>query len=105
VVASVGSVVIGCRCRRARRARRLRRSGGPGWRRGRRRRASRWSLLDPMLAIATSDLAALPHQLKAVYDELPPSTSRRLLLADDPGAGKVIMAGLHQGAHAVRLSL
>jgi len=53
------------------------------------------ALFDPMLAIATSDLQALPHQIKAVYGELLPRTPLRFLLADDPGAGKTIMCGLY----------
>ena len=48
-----------------------------------------------MLAVATSDMEALPHQLKAVYGELLPRTPLRFRLADDPGAGKTIMAGLY----------
>lgn len=48
-----------------------------------------------MLAVTTSDLEALPHQIKAVYGELLPRTPLRFLLADDPGAGKTIMAGLY----------
>ena len=56
---------------------------------------------DPMLAVHTSDLEPLPHQIQAVYGELLGRTPLRFLLADDPGAGKTIMAGpLHQGAHA-----
>ncbi len=50
---------------------------------------------DPMLAVTTSNLRALPHQIKAVYGELLPRTPLRFLLADDPGAGKTIMAGLY----------
>lgn len=53
------------------------------------------ALFDPMLAIATSDLQPLPHQIKAVYAELLPRTPLRFLLADDPGAGKTIMCGLY----------
>lgn len=53
------------------------------------------ALFDPMLAVATSDLEALPHQIKAVYGELLPRTPLRFLLADDPGSGKTIMAGLY----------
>jgi superfamily II DNA or RNA helicase len=53
------------------------------------------ALFDPMLAIATSDLEPLPHQITAVYQELLPRTPLRFLLADDPGAGKTIMAGLY----------
>ncbi|RMI45421.1 DUF3883 domain-containing protein [Streptomyces triticirhizae] len=52
-------------------------------------------LFDPMLAVTTSDLEALPHQIRAVYAELLPRTPLRFLLADDPGAGKTIMAGLY----------
>jgi hypothetical protein len=52
------------------------------------------ALFDPMLAVTSSDLDPLPHQIKAVYDELLPRTPLRFLLADDPGAGKTIMAGL-----------
>ncbi|WP_298446192.1 helicase-related protein, partial [Gordonia sp. (in: high G+C Gram-positive bacteria)] len=50
---------------------------------------------DPMVAVATSDISPLPHQLRAVYGELLPRTPLRYLLADDPGAGKTIMAGLY----------
>jgi SNF2 family DNA or RNA helicase len=50
---------------------------------------------DPMLAVNTSDIDPLPHQIKAVYGELLPRTPLRFLLADDPGAGKTIMAGLY----------
>ena len=42
---------------------------------------------------ATSE--PLPHQIRAVYGELLPRTPLRFLLADDPGAGKTIMAGLY----------
>ena len=52
-------------------------------------------LFDPMLAVTTSDIRPLPHQLRAAYGELLPSTPLRFLLADDPGAGKTIMAGLY----------
>lgn len=53
------------------------------------------ALYDPMLAVSTSDLDPLPHQLWAVYGELLPRTPLRFLLADDPGAGKTIMVGLY----------
>ncbi|MBP3037449.1 DUF3883 domain-containing protein [Arthrobacter sp. zg-ZUI100] len=52
-------------------------------------------LFDPMLAVSTSDVRPLPHQIRAVYGELLPRTPLRFLLADDPGAGKTIMAGLY----------
>lgn len=51
-------------------------------------------LFDPYLAVHTSDLEPLPHQITAVYDEMLPRQPLRFLLADDPGAGKTIMAGL-----------
>ena len=57
-------------------------------------RISLAGLFDPMLAVATSDVQPLPHQIRAVYGELLPRTPLRFLLADDPGAGKTIMAGL-----------
>ncbi|WP_020385144.1 helicase-related protein [Kribbella catacumbae] len=58
-------------------------------------RISMAGLFDPMLAVATSDVQPLPHQIRAVYGELLPRTPLRFLLADDPGAGKTIMAGLY----------
>jgi len=51
-------------------------------------------LFDPYLAVHTSNLEPLPHQIQAVYGEMLPRTPLRFLLADDPGAGKTIMAGL-----------
>ncbi|MCI1262627.1 MAG: DUF3883 domain-containing protein [Tetrasphaera jenkinsii] len=58
-------------------------------------RISLAGLFDPMLAVATSDVQPLPHQIRAVYGDLLPRTPLRFLLADDPGAGKTIMAGLY----------
>ncbi len=52
-------------------------------------------LFDPMAAVNSSDLEPLPHQIKAVYGEFLPRVPLRFLLADDPGAGKTIMAGLY----------
>ena len=49
---------------------------------------------DPYLAINSSKVQALPHQITAVYGEMLPKQPLRYLLADDPGAGKTIMAGL-----------
>jgi superfamily II DNA or RNA helicase len=49
---------------------------------------------DPFLAIHTSLVQALPHQITAVYGEMLQKQPLRFLLADDPGAGKTIMAGL-----------
>ena len=47
-----------------------------------------------MLAIHTSVVDPLPHQITGVYDAMLPRQPLRFLLADDPGAGKTIMAGL-----------
>ncbi|MCC6170067.1 MAG: DEAD/DEAH box helicase, partial [Caldilineaceae bacterium] len=51
-------------------------------------------LSDPYLAIHTSEVDPLPHQITAVYEQMLPRQPLRFLLADDPGAGKTIMAGL-----------
>ena len=51
-------------------------------------------LFDPLLAVHTSDIDPLPHQITAVYEAMLPRQPLRFLLADDPGAGKTIMAGL-----------
>lgn len=51
-------------------------------------------LFDPLLAVHTSQVEPLPHQITAVYEEMLPRQPLRFLLADDPGAGKTIMAGL-----------
>jgi SNF2 family DNA or RNA helicase len=51
-------------------------------------------LSDPYLAIHTSEVDPLPHQITAVYAQMLPRQPLRYLLADDPGAGKTIMAGL-----------
>ena len=51
-------------------------------------------LFDPILAVHTSDVEPLPHQITAVYNSMLPLQPLRFLLADDPGAGKTIMAGL-----------
>ncbi|HNU69692.1 MAG TPA: helicase-related protein, partial [Myxococcota bacterium] len=51
-------------------------------------------LFDQYLAVTTSVVDPLPHQISAVYGEMLPRQPMRFLLADDPGAGKTIMAGL-----------
>ena len=51
-------------------------------------------LFDPVLAVHTSEVDPLPHQITAVYESMLPRQPLRFLLADDPGAGKTIMAGL-----------
>jgi SNF2 family DNA or RNA helicase len=52
-------------------------------------------LFDPMMAVHTSNVDPLPHQITAVYESLLPKQPLRFVLADDPGAGKTIMAGLY----------
>ena len=51
-------------------------------------------LFDPYLAVHTSSVEPLPHQISAVYQEMLPRLPLRFVLADDPGAGKTIMTGL-----------
>lgn len=51
-------------------------------------------LFDPYLAVHTSSVEPLPHQISAVYQEMLPKLPLRFVLADDPGAGKTIMTGL-----------
>src|ERR1700730_15429791 len=50
-------------------------------------------LFDPVLAVHTSMVDPLPHQITAVYESMLPRQPLRFLLADDPGAGKTIMTG------------
>lgn len=49
---------------------------------------------DPYFAVSLSGVRGLPHQIEAVYRHLLPQARLRFVLADDPGAGKTIMAGL-----------
>lgn len=49
---------------------------------------------DPYFAVSLSGIQTLPHQIEAVYGKMLPQPRLRFLLADDPGAGKTIMAGL-----------
>ena len=51
-------------------------------------------LFDSMMAVHTSNVEPLPHQISAVYEAMLPRQPLRFVLADDPGAGKTIMAGL-----------
>ena len=51
-------------------------------------------LFDPLVAVHSSLVEPLPHQITAVYESMLPRQPLRFLLADDPGAGKTIMAGL-----------
>ncbi len=49
---------------------------------------------DPYFSLSIARVDPLPHQLEAVYDYFLKIPRIRFLLADDPGAGKTIMAGL-----------
>lgn len=49
---------------------------------------------DPYFSLSIARVDPLPHQLEAVYEYFMKQPSIRFLLADDPGAGKTIMAGL-----------
>ncbi|MDG6250258.1 DUF3883 domain-containing protein [Methanocalculus sp.] len=49
---------------------------------------------DPYFSLSIARIDPLPHQLEAVYDYFLNLPRIRFLLADDPGAGKTIMAGL-----------
>ena len=51
-------------------------------------------LFDPFLAVRSSAIEPLPHQIAAVYQEMLPRLPLRYVLADDPGAGKTVMTGL-----------
>ena len=51
-------------------------------------------LFDHFMAIHTSNVDPLPHQVTAVYEAMLPKQPLRFVLADDPGSGKTIMAGL-----------
>ena len=57
-------------------------------------RINQSALFDPMMAVHTSNVEPLPHQISAVYESMLPRQPLRYVLADDPGAGKTIMAGL-----------
>ncbi len=52
-------------------------------------------LFDPYVAVSTSLVEPLPHQITAVYEAMLPRQPLSFLLADDPGAGKTIMTGLY----------
>jgi len=54
-------------------------------------------LVDPLLAVHTSLVEPLPHQILAVYEAMLPRQPLRFLLADDPGAGKTKMSATFFG--------
>lgn len=49
---------------------------------------------DPHFAVSVLQVDPPPHQMDAVYTHLLTQPRIRFLIADDPGAGKTIMAGL-----------
>jgi superfamily II DNA or RNA helicase len=49
---------------------------------------------DPHFAVSVAQVDPLPHQMDAVYAHVLTQPQIRFLIADDPGAGKTIMAGL-----------
>ena len=51
-------------------------------------------LFEPYLAVYSSLIEPLPHQISAVYEKMLTMQPLRFVLADDPGAGKTIMTGL-----------
>ncbi|WP_208599093.1 DEAD/DEAH box helicase [Desulfonatronum thioautotrophicum] len=59
-------------------------------------------LFDPMMAVHTSSVDPLPHQITAVYESMIPRQPLRYVLADDPGSGKTIKAGLYIRELSVR---
>ena len=49
-------------------------------------------LFDPMMAVHTSNVEPLPHQITAVYEAMLPRQPLRYVLADDQGEGKLMIA-------------
>ncbi|OUJ69895.1 helicase-related protein [Hymenobacter crusticola] len=49
---------------------------------------------DPYFSLSIARVDPLPHQLEAVYEYFLKMPCIRFMLADDPGAGKTVMAGL-----------
>ena len=62
-------------------------------------------LFDPVLAVHTSVVEPLPHQITAVYESMLPRQPLRFLLADDPGRRQDHHGGVaHQGVDCPRRS-
>ena len=57
-------------------------------------------LFDPVLAVHTSVVEPLPHQITAVYESMLPRQPLRFLLADDPGASLHRLPGSCRGPRA-----
>ena len=53
----------------------------------------RIEMFDPVLAVHTSVVEPLQHQITAVYESMLPRQPLRFLLADDPDAGKTTLQG------------
>lgn len=49
---------------------------------------SQAALFDPMMAVYSSNVEPLPHQISAVYETMLPKQPLRFVLADDPGEGR-----------------
>lgn len=60
-------------------------------------------LFDPMMAVHTSNVEPLPHQITAVYESMLPRLPLRFVLADDPGAGKTAPAPKNSSRKHVRI--
>ena len=69
------------------------------------RRIQSAHLFDPYHEVFASNIAVLPHQIEAVYGMMLGRQPLRFLLADDPGAGKTIMAGLYLREMMARASV
>ena len=59
-------------------------------------------LFDPMMAVHTSNVEPLPHQITAVYESMLPRQPLRYILADDPGAGHSHAALIQKEGKRVR---
>ncbi len=69
------------------------------------RRIQSAHLFDPYHEVFASNIEVLPHQIEAVYGAMLGRQPLRFLLADDPGAGKTIMAGLYLREMMARASV